>query len=280
MGTETSTPTRIRETTLRTAVLNPGTVARELQRRDRTLFAVAAIHTALFAAFAAGTAFDPSAVNGEPAWLKPAKFAGSIALVSATLSWLGVHLPFAERFRRRVSLIVAGGFLIEITAIGGQAARGVGSHFNQATLFATAVGAVMGITIVVVTSSVGWLAVRAWRGEFDVHPAFATGIVLGLAVFVVGAFEGGAMLAVESRTVAPAGPTVPVLGWHLVGDFRLAHFVGLHALQALPLTGYLAARASDRPGLRRPRRLVALVGLAYALLLAGTFVLGVAPLFG
>lgn len=66
----------------------------------------------------------PTMVSSEPAWLKPAKFAGSVALMSATIGWLGVCLPVRERFRHRVSLIVGGGFMIEIALIGGQAARG------------------------------------------------------------------------------------------------------------------------------------------------------------
>ncbi len=273
-------PTRTGETTLRTALLNPGTVVRELQRRDRTLFAVATIHAALFAAFAAGTVFDPATVNGEPAWLKPAKFAGSIALVSATLGWLVVHLPVTDRLRRRVSLVVGGGFLIEIALIGGQAARGVGSHFNQSTALDSAIGGLMGLTIVVVTASIGVLTLEARHGEFDVHPAFATGIRLGLAVFVVGAFEGGTMIALGSRTLDVTGPTVPVVGWQVVGGFRLAHFVGLHALQALPLVGYLAAGGRDGDPIARPRRAVVLIAAGYALVLTGTFALGVAPLFG
>lgn len=44
------------------------------------------LHVALFAAFLAGIALDPRLVGGEPVWLKPAKFAGSLALTTATLA--------------------------------------------------------------------------------------------------------------------------------------------------------------------------------------------------
>ncbi len=256
----------------------PGAVARELWRRDGVLFAVATVHTALFGAFLAGVVLDPRTLGGEPVWLKPAKFAGSIALVSATLGWLGVHLPVAARRRRRVSLVVAVGFLLEIALIGGQAARGVGSHFNRSTPADALVAAVMGVTILVVTLSIGWLCVRAWRRAFDVHPAFAAGIRLGLAVFVVGALEGGAMIALTARGVGAAGPTVPVVGWHVVGDFRLAHFVGLHALQVLPGVGFVAAAASDRLPVGGPRRVVRAVALGYAALLCLALGLAVLPL--
>jgi len=264
--------------TVRTTLHTLRRAAGELRRRDPVLSAVAAVNALLFGAFAVGVAFDPTTVNGEPAWLKPAKFAGSIALVSATLGWLGAHLPVDERFRRRVSLVVGGGFTVEIALIGGQAARGVGSHFNRATTLDTVVGAVMGVTILVVTGSVAALVLRARGGEFDVHPAFATGVLLGIGLFVVGAVQGGTMIALQSRTVETTGPTVPVVGWQVVGGFRLSHFVGLHALQTVPLAGFLAAGGRGGDGLDRPRRVVFLVAGGHALVFVGSLALAVAPL--
>ena len=273
MGPDVSTPRK----TPQTAAWNLREIVEELCCRNPILFAVAAVNAVLFVAFSAGIVLDPTTVNGEPAWLKPTKFAGSIALVSATLSWVGIHIPVQPRFRRRVSLIVGCGFLIEIALIGGQAARGVGSHFNRTTPLDAAIGAVMGVTIVIVTGAIALLAVRARRGAFAVHPAFATGILLGLGVFVVGAVEGGIMIAIQSRTLATIGPTVPVVGWQVVGGFRLTHFVGLHALQVLPLAGYLAAGGRNGEPFVHARRLVVAVASGYALILVVTLILGVVP---
>jgi hypothetical protein len=278
MTSEGPTAARTRGNAVRTLLRGVEPTIRELWRRDPALFVVVAINTVLFGGFAAGIVLDPTTVNGEPAWLKPAKFAGSIALVSATLGWLGVHLPVSEQFRRRVSLIVGSGFMIEIALIGGQAARSVGSHFNRTTALDTAIGAVMGVTIVVVTCSIAVLVVRARNSAFDVHPAFATGILLGLGLFVVGAFQGGTMIALQSRTVETVGPTVPFVGWQIVGGFRLAHFVGLHALQTLPLAGYVAAGGRQGDGISCPRRIVVVVASGYALVFAATLALGIAPL--
>ena len=277
MNSESAAAATSGRTTLRAMARTIAGPVGELRRRDPVLSAVAAINAVLFGAFAVGTAVDPMVVNGEPAWLKPAKFAGSIALVCATLGWLGVHLPVDPDVRRRVSRIVGVGLLLEIVLIGGQAARGVGSHFNRATVLDGAIGGVMGVTIVVVTVAIAALAVRARGNEFDVHPAFAAGILLGIGWFIVGAFEGAAMIAIQSRVVETAEPTVPVVGWQLVGDFRLAHFVGLHALQLLPLTGYLAAAGHRRGLLDHPRRVVLLVATGYVAVLFATAALGVAP---
>ena len=277
MNSESAAVATSGQTTLRAIAQTIAMSIGELWRRDPVLSAVAAINAVLFGAFAVGIVLDPMVVNGEPAWLKPAKFAGSIALVCATLGWLSVHLPVDPDFRRRVSRIVGVGLLIEIVLIGGQAARGVGSHFNRATVLDGAIGGVMGVTIVVVTVAIGALAVRARNNEFDVHPAFAAGILLGIGWFFVGAFEGAAMIAIQSRVVETAEPTVPVVGWQLVGDFRLAHFVGLHALQLLPLTGYLAAVGHRRGLVDHPRRVVFLVATGYVAVLFTTAALGVAP---
>lgn len=258
---------------------DPGTVVTELRRRNPLLFGVAAVNATLFASFAIGIGLDPRTVGGDPAWLKPAKFAASIALFTATLGWIGHHLPVADETLRRASLAVATASVIEITLIAGQAARGVKSHFNRSTALDTAVYAVMGLTIVAMVTVVAWLLARAWRREFDVASAFGWGIRLGIALFVVGSFEGGAMIALEASALG-SGPAVPVMGWNSGGDFRAAHFVGLHALQLLPLAGYLAAVADENGWIARPVRAVKLVAAGYATLLFAAFAHALTPALG
>jgi cell shape-determining protein MreD len=68
---------------------------------------------------------------------------------------------------------------------------------------------------------------------------------------------------------------VPVLGWSTTGgDYRVAHFVGMHALQLIPLAALaLTVFARRVPRLRSDTtqvRIVVIISLAYA---AGTLLL-------
>ena len=251
----------------------------ELHQRNFILFGVAGLHLGLLVVFVIGIIFDPRTVAGDPAWLKPAKFAASIALFSATLGWLGHHLPVPDRTLRRVSLGVAVAALLEITLIAGQATRGVESHFNDTTALNTAIYMTMGVTILAMTGLVAWLLIQSRHREFDIAPAFAWGIRFGIALFVLGALEGGTMVALGTNAVG-SGPVLPVFGWVLSGDFRAAHFLGLHALQVLPIVGYLATVGGKRYWLQRPVRVVMVVAVVYAVVLFIVFAHALIPVVG
>jgi hypothetical protein len=72
----------------------------------------------------------------------------------------------------------------------------------------------------------------------------------------------------HSVGVPDGGPGLPLVGWSTVGgDLRIGHFVGLHALQALPLLAILLSRFfGTRLAERTRTRLLVVAGGGYGVL--------------
>jgi hypothetical protein len=224
-----------------------------LWRIDAPLTATALSMLVLFGVFALGLWLDPRSVLGAPVWLKPLKFAASIALYCLTLVWLFSHIPAHVRTRRVVSTVTTAAMLIEIAIIGVQAARGTTSHFNVSTPLNAAAWIVMGLAIVVQTITSVAVAVALFRQRFADH-ALGWSLRLGMLITILGASLAGAMTQPTERQLAAmqagepsvsgahtvgapdGGPGITGTGWSREhGDLRVAHFLGLHALQVLPL---------------------------------------------
>ncbi|MEJ2871707.1 hypothetical protein WCD74_28365 [Actinomycetospora sp. OC33-EN08] len=214
-----------------------------------------------------GLLVDPRVVGGQPVWAKPFKFSLSFTLYAPTLAWMISRLtaPRARRIGGWLGTIVAVTSVLEMVAIVGQAVRGVPSHFNVSTTLDTVVWAVMGSSIAVLWVANLAIAVLLMR-EHSLPAATAWAVRLGLVVALIGmavAFlmtsPTGAQIASAEATgamttagahavgVPDGGSGLPLLGWSTTGgDLRIGHFVGLHALQALPVLalglGLLAAR--------------------------------------
>ena len=70
-----------------------GSFFRELDRRSRVLAITGWIHLALLAGMLVISLFDPRLVTGINVWIKPIKFAVSIAVYVWTVAWLLEYLP-------------------------------------------------------------------------------------------------------------------------------------------------------------------------------------------
>jgi hypothetical protein len=258
---------------------------RRLARRHRPLAVYGAVMALATAFFVLGAVVDERTVTGAPAWLKPAKFGVSITVYVATILWMLAWLPLRSRAERRwvraIGWILVATLALEIVAIAFQAARGVPSHFHVATPFDAAVWGVMAGAIGVLLAANLALAVLLLRRRFGT-PSLRWSLRLGLAVSIVGmaqaylmtwptaqqmaSWEAGApvtLVGAHAVGVPDGGEGLPVLGWSREGgDLRVGHFVGLHALQGLPLIG-LALRRRRRLDERGRTALVAVAGAGW-----------------
>ena len=246
----------------------------EIYRRNRVLALVGWLHVFGFVVLSLVAPFDARTIMGINPWIKPLKFLVSITIYVWTLAWF---LDYLSSYRRSVRLISWGTSLVfvgEMVCIITQAARGTTSHFNVETPFDAAIFSTMGVLIFVNTLLVFVTLLLFARPTARLAPAYLWGIRLGLLLFFLGSLEGMVMITNMAHTVGEpdGGPGLPFVNWSTrAGDLRVAHFLGFHALQLLPLAGYwLSRRWGD--ALRR-RQVTYIVGLAlvYALFTALLF---------
>ncbi len=231
--------------------------------------------------------------HGSPVWFKPLKFAVSFVLYGVTLAWM---LSLSTRGRRVgwwAGTVVAVTSLVEMGLVVMQAMRGQASHFNNATAFDRTVFSAMGTLVMLLWTATFVLGVVvALQRHLEPTVKWATrfGLAVSLAGMMIGflmvqptpaqqrALDAGqpvSMIGAHSVGVADGGPTMPVTGWATTGgDLRIPHFVGIHALQVLPLLALLLVAL----GRRSPRgrlatsvvrvRLVTVAAAGYAGLVA------------
>jgi len=212
--------------------------------------------------------FDDRELLGTPIWLKPLKFALSFGLYALALAWMIDLLDRGRRTARALGWVLVVGSAIEVGVIVAQVVRGRRSHFNEETPLDASLFSLMGATVAVIWVVTAVVAVLLLRQRVA-DPGMRWGIRLGLVVGLVG--MGLGMLMVDGGAhavgVADGGPGVPFVGWSTVGgDLRVGHFVGIHALQVLPLLA--AALAATRLDAAARRGLVVVAGLGYLGLVA------------
>lgn len=191
-----------------------------------------------------GLLVDPRVITGVPGWLKPAKFAISFALYSFTLIWLLGYVRGHPWLVRLVAGATSLGLVVEMACIGLQAARGTTSHYNEATPLDALLWSLMGNMILVIWAMNLLAAILLLRQRLP-DPAWAWSLRLGLLLTLVGTAVAWPMTTQGGHSVGvpDGGPGLPLLGWSTVGgDLRVPHFVGLHALQVLPLLGWWLTR--------------------------------------
>lgn len=239
--------------------------AREMLKRHRLLGAYALLCLAGAIATVVLSLSDPRTIDGASVWLKPTRFFLSIAVFAGTAAWF---FGYIRPGRHRCWLMKLTVFTLVLTAsfelfwITWQGAHGVRSHFNFDTQLASLMYALMGVGAVLLVSTTLPLAWEIGRRPVSgLDPAYRLAVVLGLVLtFALGGSLGGYISASGGSAVGHYSSNLPLFAWNQAGgDLRVAHFLGIHAQQAVPL----AALALRRYGLAM-KGMVFLFGLIYA----------------
>ncbi|MGW7366173.1 hypothetical protein ACWGI8_22725 [Streptomyces sp. NPDC054841] len=261
----------------------------------RPLVAFSASMALLAVVSAVGLVVDDRVLVGAPIWAKPFKFAVSFVAYALTFAWMLSLLARARPSLRRpgwwAGTVVVAASAVEMVIITAQVVRGKRSHFNHETPFDGLLYDTMALTVVVLWVAglvIALLLFRARIADRATTWAIRLGAVLAVAGAALGALmtqptpeqeaaaDGSGVATVvgaHSVGVPDGGPGMPLTGWSATGgDLRIPHFVGMHALQVIPLFLLLLVALAPRfTRLRDERvrlRLVLTVSAVHAAVLA------------
>lgn len=237
----------------------------ELKIRNENLFWFGLICLGLAFIFLILTKLTTAEVHSVNAWYKPFKFAFSIFSFAWTMAWYCHYLPDFNVQLYNWTIILLFGFVVLYIAF--QAGRGELSHFNTTSPLYSALYSFMGIAATLVTIYTAYVGLLFFTHSFPELPNYYVwSIRLGILIFVIFSFEGALMGSRMNHSVGALNDNSNwfIVGWSkTVGDLRVSHFIGMHALQVLPLLSFY---------LLKNTKATLIISLLYGLLATATLV--------
>lgn len=247
----------------------------ELYRRDKALALTGWLHVALLAVMLVAAFYDTRTILGINPWIKPMKFASSIAIYVWTLAWFLDYVAGPNWVKRLISYVTSLGMVVEIVCISLQSIRGTTYHFNIHTAFDSAIFIAMGIFIGAnMFLAAFFLLILFLKPEVS-PPAYLWSVRLSVFITILAGIEGTIMITHFGHSVGrdetgpePIVPTIEEVDGRRVntanilrdgdpglaivnfstegGDLRIAHGWGLHALQVIPFFGFIVSRRRNQ----------------------------------
>jgi hypothetical protein len=237
----------------------------ELKTRNETLFYFGLLCLGFALFFLVLTKTATTQVYGVNAYFKPFKFAFSTFLLAWAMSWYCYYLPDFNSSLFSWSIILLLGFEVAYIAI--MASQGQTSHYNTTTPFYSIMFNLIALAATLVTLYIAYVGYLFFSHSFpDLPNYYVWSIRLSLVIFVIFSFEGFAMGARSSHSVGALNDNsnLFIVGWSkTVGDLRVSHFIGMHALQVLPVLSFYALKNT---------KTTVLVSILYGLLAIVTLV--------
>ncbi|MFC5820109.1 hypothetical protein [Nonomuraea harbinensis] len=270
-----------------------GTPLRRVMQWHRPLMLMVASMLLLLVVSTIGLVLDDRVLLGAPVWLKPFKFAVSMAVYGTTLAWM-LSLPHRGRkWTSGLATVFAVTGFVDTVIVAVQAARGTFSHFHKSTAPAEKIMLVVfgNAVLLIMLANLALAIILAFQrvhADRAMSRAIHTGLALAVAGMALGfliPIQGKAETALttsgqqvslssgHSVGVPDGGPGLPLTQWSTTGgDLRVPHFVGMHGLQVMLIAALLlAALAARYPRLRDDRtraRLIAVFAASYTGLIA------------
>lgn len=229
--------------------------------------------------------FDTRTLAGVGVWAKPMKFQFAVGTLLMTLAWFMPYASHAFRHGRARNWLVAAAIataLFEVGYITLQGALGQASHFNESDALHRSLYHLMGLGALTLSLCGGWLGLEIWRNPASglprvLHWSIALGLmlscVLGVASGLTISIMGGPLVGEASASA----PRLWLFGWSLGGgDLRVAHFIGVHAMQVLPALAWLWCRGGPGRDARSATRdgvAAVLLATAWLLFWSGSYAL-------
>jgi hypothetical protein len=211
-----------------------------LRSRNETLFnfgLICLVFTIVFFVLSKTTSTEVFGIN---AYIKPFKFAVSTYFYSWTMAWFIGYLPNFNPTIFNWIIIITLGF--EIFYIALQASKGELSHYNVSSPIKSFLYTMMALMATIATIATAYIAVLFFGNSVSELPDYYLwSIRLGLIIFVIFSFEGFAMGSRMTHTIGglDGSKGIPILNWSFThGDLRIAHFIGMHALQIIPMLSF------------------------------------------
>jgi hypothetical protein len=212
----------------------------DLKGRNETLFYYGIVCLAFACFCLAMTNLSKVQVYNVNAWYKPFKFAFSTFLFAWAMAWYCHYLPNFNITLFNWTIIILLGF--EIAYIALQASKGQLSHYNLSTPIYSALYSLMALAATLVTLYTAYVGLLFFKSAFPNLPNYYLwAIRFAIILFVIFSFEGFAMGSKLNHSVGALNDNSNwfIVGWSKTfGDLRVSHFIGMHALQVLPILSF------------------------------------------
>ncbi|MEO1258805.1 MAG: hypothetical protein AAFZ15_08400 [Bacteroidota bacterium] len=190
-------------------------------------------------------AVDDRMLMGVNVWIKPMKFALSGMIYNWTIALLLPLYTISKRQRHNLGNILAISMSVELLIIFIQASRGELSHYNTSTPLNGILFGIMGLGIAIISLISIYLCIISFKQKLNTEPAIAWSIRFAWLAVVLSFYGGQMMISNMGHNVGvpDGGAGLPVVNWSTEGgDLRAMHFLGLHAIQILPLLTLLVGK--------------------------------------